>query len=235
MNAQTLLEELRPLGRESYRRVLFRHGVREPCFGVKISDLQAYVKRHRNDHALALALYETGNYDAMYLAGLIADDSRMTEADLNRWASQAYCRSLCGATVAWVAAGSPHGWKMGREWIDSGSPLTAVTGWATLASLVTVRPDDQLDLPALTGLLDRVRTTIHAAPDPVRYQMNAFVIAIGCSVAPLTDLAIRTAEAMGPVTADMGDTACEVPAAADYIRKAGQRGAIGKKRKSAKC
>jgi hypothetical protein len=33
----------------------------------------------------------------------------------------------------------------------------------------------------------------------------------------------------------MGDTACKVPFAPDYIRKVNQRGAIGKKRKTAKC
>lgn len=235
MTAQDILDELRPLGRDSYKRVIFRHGVREPCFGVKISDLQAIVKRIRKDYRLALELYATGNYDAMYLAGLIADDARMTKGDLHGWVAGAYCRSLCGATVAWVAAGSPHGWELGREWIDAEAPLTAVAGWATLASLVAVRPDDQLDLPELNRLLQRIRKTIHAAPDLVRYQMNSFVIAAGCYVAPLTEPAIRTAEAIGPVSADLGDTACEVPPAADYIRKVQQRGTIGKKRRTAKC
>ena len=58
---------------------------------------------------------------------------------------------------------------------------------------------------------------------------------MGSFVAPLTGLAIQTGEAIGPVTVDMGDTACKVPFAPDYIRKVEQRGAIGKKRKSAKC
>ena len=33
----------------------------------------------------------------------------------------------------------------------------------------------------------------------------------------------------------MGETSCKVPLAVDYIRKAQQRGSIGKKRKTAKC
>ena len=48
-------------------------------------------------------------------------------------------------------------------------------------------------------------------------------------------LAVRTAEAIGPVSVDMGDTACKVPYAPDYIQKIRQRGTIGKKRKTAKC
>jgi len=235
MNAKEILEELKPLGSESYKRVIFNHGVAEPCFGVKVSDLQKIVKRIKKDYQLALDLYDTGNYDAMYLAGLIADDARMTKADLQRWVAQAYCLPLCGSTVAWVAAGSRFGWELGREWIDSPKPLVAAAGWATLGSLVAIKDDDELDLPAIKRLLLRVQKTILSAPDAVRRQMNSFLIAVGSYVAPLTATAMQTAEQMGPVTADVGDTACQVPYAPDYIRKVEKRGSIGKKRKSAKC
>lgn len=35
--------------------------------------------------------------------------------------------------------------------------------------------------------------------------------------------------------ADLGNNACQVPFAPDYIAKVAQRGSIGKKRKTAKC
>lgn len=235
MNAKTILEEIKPLGSESYKRVIFKHGVKEPCFGVKISDLQKIVKRVKMDYQLALDLYDTGNYDAMYLAGLIADDARMTKKDLHHWASKAYCNALASFTVAWVASGSAHGWEIGVEWIDSKSPLIAAAGWATLGSLVSIRDDSKLDLPALKKLLQRIQKTIHQSPDPVQLQMNSFVIAVGCYVEPLTDVAIQAAEKVGPVTVDMGDTSCQVPSASDSIRKVQLRGTIGKKRKTAKC
>ena len=235
MTAFEILEEIQPLGSDSYKRVLFNHGVQEPCFGVKISELQTLVKRIKKDYALALALYDTGNYDAMYLAGLIADDKKMTKADLKHWADKAYCRGLASSTVAWVAAGSAHGWEIAQEWIDSETPLIAVAGWATLSSLVSITDDTELDLAALGSLLQRVQEDIHQAPNPVRPQMNGFVIALGSYVQPLTDTALQAAEAMGPVMADLGNTSCQVPFAPDYIRKVEQRGTLGKKRKSAKC
>src|SRR5947207_2316619 len=40
MTAKEILEEIKPLGRESYRKVLFNHGIPEPCFGVKIEELK---------------------------------------------------------------------------------------------------------------------------------------------------------------------------------------------------
>ena len=160
---------------------------------MKIEELKKIQKRLKTDHALALALYDTGVYDAMYLAGLVADDARMTRADLQRWA-EAACEPLAGSTVAWVAAGSPHGWETARAWIDSPQELVAAAGWATLISLVSTKDDGQLDLAALKQLLGRVQKTIHQTPDAVRSKMNGFVIAVGSFVAPLTALRSRPAK-----------------------------------------
>ncbi len=235
MLAQELLDEIKPLGSDSYKRVIFKYGVQEPCFGVKIGDMQKIVKRVKKDYQLALDLYDTGVYDAMYLAGLIADDTKMTRKDLEHWVAKAYCRPLCGWTVAWVAAGSPHGWDLAVEWIDAKRSLTAMAGWATLGSLVGITEDDRLDLVGLKKLLQRVQKSIAKEPDEVRYHMNAFVIAVGCYVKPLTDVSIEIGTKIGPITADLGDNDCKVPFAPDYIEKVQTRGTIGKKRKSAKC
>ena len=105
----------------------------------------------------------------------------------------------------------------------------------TLAALVSVKSDADLQPEKLKELLPRVEKTIHQAPERVRYAMNSFVIATGSYVSSLTDFAIAAGERIGPVTVDMGNTDCGVPFAPDYIRKVQQRGTIGKKRKSAKC
>jgi hypothetical protein len=65
--------------------------------------------------------------------------------------------------------------------------------------------------------------------------MNNFVIEVGTYVQPLSKFAIQTAEKIGPVDVDVGNTSCQIPFAPDYIRKVEKRGAIGKKRKTAKC
>ena len=137
---------------------------------------------------------------------------------------------LLAAAVAMV-----EGAEKGLEWIDSERQLTAVSGWATLGSLLSIKPDAQLDVAALEGLLQRVQKTIHDTPDLARYQMNSFVIAVGSYVLPLSGIAIQTAEQIGPVMADLGNNACQVPFAPDYIRKMESRGSLGKKRKTAKC
>jgi 3-methyladenine DNA glycosylase AlkD len=234
MTAQEILAEIKPLGRDSYRNVLFNHGIPEPCYGVKIEELKKIQKRVKMDYQLALDLYDTGVYDAMYLAGLIADDAKMTKRDLQHWVEKA-CAALTGSTVAWVAAGSPHALEMALKWIDSPKDLISSAGWATLGSLVAIKPDAELDLTQFKGLLQRVQKEIHSAPNTTRRQMNNFVIEVGTYLQSLSKLAIQTAEKIGPVNVDVGNTSCQVPFAPDYIRKAEKRGTIGKKRKTVKC
>ena len=114
MTADEIVQELKSLGAESVKKVLRNHGVREPFFGVKIGDMKSIQKRIKKDYQLALDLYDTGIYDAMYLAGLIADDARMTRKDLNRWAKKGGrgCAGVRhgpvgrGRKPAWISAGA---------------------------------------------------------------------------------------------------------------------------------
>src|SRR5262245_11583367 len=235
MTAADIVKELRALGKDSYKNVLLKHGIKEPLFGVKVEELKKFQKRIKKDYQLALDLYDTGIYDAMYLAGLIADDLRMTKKDLQHWVEKATCTALCGSTVAWVAAESLHGWDLAREWIESEKETVGVTGWTTLSCRVGSKDDAELDLAALKRLLLRVQKTLPKAPNRVRYAMNGFVIAVGTYVQPLTDFALQTARTIGKVSVDVGDTSCKVPYAPEYIENVRKKGAVGKKRKTAKC
>lgn len=235
MTAKEIVAQLKPLGTESYKKVLRNHGIKEPFFGVKIEDLKKIQKRIKKDYQLALDLYDTGIHDAMYLAGLIADDARMTKKDLRHWIDKANCGMLSEYTVPWVAAESKHGHELALEWIDSKKESVAAAGWATLGSLVALKNDADMDLTELKRLVQRVQKTIHEQPNRVRYVMNNFVIAVGSYVQALTDLALQAAEKIGQVTVDMGGSACKVPQATEYIQKVQKRGAIGKKRKTARC
>jgi 3-methyladenine DNA glycosylase AlkD len=235
MTTPEILTHLRSLASDSYKKILLNHGVREPIFGVKVEELKKIQKRVKKDYQLALDLYDTGIYDAMYLAGLVADDLKMTKKDLKGWAAKANCPMLSEYTVPWVAAESLHGYELAKEWIESKTESVAACGWATLSSLVAIKDDAELDLAELTRLLQRVEKSIHTQPGRVRYSMNGFVIAVGSYVKSLTKSALETATKIGPVTVTMAGTACKVPSARDYIHKVQQRGAIGKKRKTAKC
>jgi 3-methyladenine DNA glycosylase AlkD len=235
MTADAILKQLQALGSDSYKRILFNHGIKEPVYGVKIEELKKIQKRVKKDYQLALALFDSGVYDAQYLAGLVADETKMTKKDLRNWLSKGNCLAVCGTQVAGVAAESKHGWDLAMEWIHSTKEPVAATGWETLSLLVAIKEDADLDLAKLKQLLKHVEKTIHDAPNRVRYSMNGFVISVAAYVKPLTQPAKGAAEKIGEVKVDMGKTACKVPFAPDYIKKIEKRGAIGKKRKTVRC
>src|SRR4051794_37302532 len=116
MTAADIVNEIKPLGTDGYKRILLNHGVKEPVFGVKVEELKKIQKRAKKDYQLALDLYDTGIYDAQYLAGLIADETKMSRKDLTRWLKKGNSATLCGYVVAWVTAESAHGMEMAREW-----------------------------------------------------------------------------------------------------------------------
>ena len=235
MTVESIMAELQAKGSQSIKNILLNHGVREPFFGVKIEHLKVIQKKVKKDYQLSKDLYATGNADAMYLAGLIADENKMTKEDLSAWLKQAKSTNISEYTVPWITAESKFGQELALNWINAGDESVVASGWATLCSVVAITPDNSLDIPLLKKLLARVQKEIHQAPNRVRYQMNGFVIATGNYVAALTDEAINISKEMGPVEVTIAGTACKVPNATDYIMRSKNKGAIGKKKKMARC
>lgn len=231
----SIMRELAALSSEQTKKVLLRHGVKEPFFGVKIGDMKPVVKRIKKNHELSLGLYATGNADAMYFAGLIADEKKMTRKDLERWLKGATSSTLVSSMIPWVAAETPYGWELGLKWIDANESKLQNAGWSTLSSWISIHEDNDLDIAALRSLVQRVEEHIHDASNSVRYAMNMFLISVGCYVAPLAKETSAAGKRIGPVTVDMGDTECKVPDAVQYIAKVEKMGRIGKKKKQARC
>jgi 3-methyladenine DNA glycosylase AlkD len=235
MTKQEVLEELRQYGDPQTKKTLMNHGAKEPFFGVKVQDLKKILKKTKKNHELSLELYETGNSDAMYLAGLMADEKKITKAQLQNWVEKAYWYYISEYTVAWVAAETPFGLELGLEWITSEEENIAAAGWSTLAYFAAVNSDEDLDIALYNLLLDKVEKEIHRSQNRVRYSMNGFVIAIGTHIKDLTEKSKKVASSIGKVSVDVGGTACKVPLASQYIEKVIAKGQVGKKRKTARC
>lgn len=233
MTFEEIMVFLEEYGTEQTRKTFRNHGIVGNVFGVKVGDLKKVQKKVKKNYELSKQLYSTGNYDAMYLAGLIADEKQMTIDDLRQWMVEAPPSGIATTAVAWVAAESDHGYILAKEWMASDDEKTAAGGWATYNSLLSLTPNEDLDIEEVSELLDQVRDSIHEERNDVRYQMNAFVISAGGYI-PL--LAVKAKEAggeIGKVHVDMGNTACKVPLIVPYIEKMEARGV--KKRKQARC
>lgn len=235
MTAKEIIAQLEAFGDERTKNTLMRHGAREPFFGVKVADLKKILKKTKKNHELSLELYATGNSDAMYLAGLMADEKQITKAQLIMWVEKAYWSYLSEYTVPWVASETEFGFELGLEWIKSSKETTAAAGWSTLANYAALNKDEDLDITKYSELLERVEKEIHTAQNRVKYTMNGFVIAVGSYIRDLTVKATEVAEKVGIVEVDMDGTACKVPFAKDYIQKVIDKERVGKKKRTARC
>lgn len=237
MNSATqIMKELKKKGSAQTREIYQRQSGCDNMFGVKVADLKVIAKKIKGNQELACGLFETGNPDAMYLAGLVADGKQMTKKQLDDWAKSPASTWISEYAVPWVASESPHGRELALKWMDSKKKESVAScGWATYSSLVAITPDEDLDLTEIKGLLKRVEKEVHSAANRVRYTMNGFVIAVGAYVTPVVKQAKATAKKIGKVDVDVGGTSCKVPLALEYIQKIEKSGRAGKKRKTTRC
>jgi 3-methyladenine DNA glycosylase AlkD len=235
VNYNEMMQKLEELGSEQTKRIFLNHGVKEPYFGVKIADLKKLVKYVKKDHELALQLFQSGNHDAMYLAGLSVNPKLISKETLQEWAKEAYWYMIAEYTVSQVAAESEYALELAREWMGSEEQMIAVCGWSTYSNYLSITPDETLDMEEIRSLLNQVKNRIHEERNRVRYVMNGFVISVGAYVMELKEEAKQVAEYIGKVDVNVGNTACKVPLATEYIKKIEDKGRVGIKRKTCIC
>jgi 3-methyladenine DNA glycosylase AlkD len=218
MTLAEAMRELEKAGSAQTRKTYTRHGATEPMFGVSFATLKALTKRIDVDHDLALALWDTGNFDAQNLAVKIVEPARMTPDDLDRWVRGSSWALMCGSYAAMLPAEGPHAAAKCVQWLNSRAERERTAGWTLLGQLA--QRDETSPDAAFEKRLAEIERTIHAAPNVERAIMNQTVIAIGCRNAALRKAALAAAKRIGPVEVDRGDTACKTPDAAEYIEKA---------------
>jgi 3-methyladenine DNA glycosylase AlkD len=233
----SVMAELKKKGSDKTRKTYARHGMAtDRMFGVNMADLRVIAKTIKGQQSLACELYETGNLDAMYLAGLVADGSQMTKKQLNEWAEgAANLQMISEYTVPWVTVENPDARTLAVQWMKSKKESVACSGWCTYAGLLATKPDEELELSEIETLLGTIVREINGAQNRVRYTMNNFVIAVGTYVRPLLKQAKTAAKQIGTVSVDLGDTACNIRPAAAQIEKIDAAGRLGKKRKTIRC
>lgn len=211
-----VLSELEAAGTEQTRRTYRRHGVRGAQFGVKYGDLERLRKRIKTDHALALALWASGNHDARILATKTADPLLAGSAMVDAWAADLDSALLVDAFVEYVARTALARAKA-DAWATSPDEQIGRAGWHLIARLAG-SADDLPDVYFEAALVT-IEREIHSRANRTREAMNNALIAIGIRSDALERRALAVAAAVGSVNVDHGETSCKTPDAAAYIRR----------------
>lgn len=213
---EPIMLELEQLGTAQNRKIYTRHGVGPQQFGVSVANIKALKKRIKRDHALAQALWSTGNHDARVLATHIADPAQATREQLMAWAHDLDNYVVTDALTVYIRQ-TPLVMELMTALVDAGGEWRETLGWSLLGALAY--DDHTLHEDFFTPYLATIERDIHQRQNRVRYAMNNALISIGMRGGELQRQALAVAKAIGKVEVDHGETSCETPDAASYMLK----------------
>ena len=235
MDFETVMHELEALGKERTKKMYISNGAHEPLFGVATGAMKPIAKKIKINQTLAEELYATGNYDAMYFAGIIADPKAMTESDFDRWMDAAYFYMLSDYVVAVTLSESELAQEVADKWIASGDELRMSAGWSCYCWLLGNRKDHKFAESKMSDMLDSVKNTIHDSPERAKASMNNFLYTVGISYLPLHEKALETAQEVGIVEVKRDKKKTSFLNAYESIQKELDKGRLGFKRKYVRC
>ncbi|TWT07703.1 DNA alkylation repair protein [Planococcus sp. CPCC 101016] len=235
MDIETVMQELEALGKERMKKIYLSNGAHEPLFGTATGAMKPMAKKIKINQELAEELYATGNYDAMYFAGIIADPKAMSASDFERWMEGAYFYMLADHVVAVTLSESDIAQEVADKWIASGEELKMSAGWSCYCWLLGNRPDPEFSESKISSMLDLVKETIQDSPERAKSAMNNFLYTVAISYRPLNEKAIATAKEVGVVEMKKEGKKSSFLNAYESIQKQMDKGRLGFKRKYVRC
>ena len=123
-------------GSSRNREGMARYGiVAEKVFGVSMGTMQPYAKKLGKDHELALALWDTGWYEARILAAFVDEPARVTAAQMDGWARDFDNWAVCDTLCFKLFDRTPHAWKKIDQWSRRRGEFVKRAAFALLASV----------------------------------------------------------------------------------------------------
>jgi len=107
----------------------------DKAFGVAVGAMQKYAKSLGRNHELALALWETGWYEARMVAAFVDEPERVTPAQMDRWCRDFDNWGICDTVCFALFDRSPHAFRKVKQWAGKKDEFVRRGAFALLASL----------------------------------------------------------------------------------------------------
>ncbi|HXJ57561.1 MAG TPA: DNA alkylation repair protein [Verrucomicrobiae bacterium] len=158
MDKNDVLRWLEQRGSRRIAEGMGRYGIQTELkvFGVAMGTLLSLRKQLGRDHALAVALWKSGCYEARLLATLVDDPQRVTRQQMNSWAASFENWADCDTACFHLFDRTPFAWDQARQWAKAPREFVKRAGFVLMACLALHDKDapDSKFLPLLT-LIER--------------------------------------------------------------------------------
>ena len=121
------------------------------AYGVAMKDIKALGKQLGQRNDLAIALWDTGVYEARMLTSFVADPALLKSTQMNRWCKDFDNWAICDAMCFNLFDRSPHRWAKVKQWSTSRKEFEKRTAFALLWSL-SVHDKQAADEQFIDGL-----------------------------------------------------------------------------------
>jgi len=136
-DVEAVLASLERAGSKKVREEMGpRYGIHTPdAFGVIMRDMQRLAKGIGTNHDLALALWDTGHYEARMVASMIDDPAKVTSAQMDRWCRSFDNWAICDTVCFKLFDRVPHALDKVVRWAGKREEFVKRAGFALLASI----------------------------------------------------------------------------------------------------
>lgn len=193
MTAAEILTKLQSLGDEKMYKHHKKSGARDNLFGAKMGDIRAIAAKIKTDHQLAIALWETDNIDARFLATLIMKPKELSAGEIDAMVKSEQYPYVADMLYTNAIKDRADKEQLRQQWLQSGNGMAQRLGWSLTAGRITRSPEG-IDIPAL---LNQLEAEMPTAPPEVQWTMNTVLAQIGINHPQYRQRALEIGESLG--------------------------------------
>lgn len=202
MNVQQVFELLEqhqnPRGIEHWQKMDNTAGL--TSYGTGLTVHRKLAKKIGRDHELALALWDTNNYDAKVIGLLIDEPKKITEQQAEQQVESlgigllTHVFSSCDATLA----KSPVAFDLANKWLNHPDSMRRRCAYGLIYEFSKKKSKKYTD-DYFRTIVDKIETDVFDEPVSMRMAMGTALMGIGKRSVELNQQALKVATAIGPI------------------------------------
>ncbi len=135
-NAAAVVAQLKRLATRRYRDGMSRYAIpTDKAFGVPVGLMQKLAKRLGRNHELAIALWDTGWYEARMMAAFLDEPERVTPAQMDRWCRDFDSWAIVDTVCFHLFDRTPQAWRKAKPWSRRREEFAKRAGFVLMACL----------------------------------------------------------------------------------------------------
>ena len=187
-----ILKVLRSMESPENREGMGRFGINvERALGIKVTDLRKLARRIEKSHDLAEELWRTGIHEARILATMVDEPARVTEIQMENWASDFDSWDMVDQCCNNLLRRTPLAHEKAVQWSSREEEFVKRAGFALMAVLAV--HDRESTNEVFAAYLDTIERAAEDDRNFVRKSVNWALRQIGKRNSSLREKAVETA------------------------------------------